>query len=179
MKMLWQFSSQSSPESFVFLRAGPSHFPKVRSLTLSYAYHCCQFMPSTYENLLPDYTDISDLQEIVFFPGDRNFSTSWHENSSTIWSPVGTNGSGLADPWANLGLEFSPEIYDTSMMFSTPPPGIECSPTPGTTILFIRKVYQIEYPDQLQASSCTMGNKCTSARRLTELFLTMNRPYSS
>ena len=35
---------------------GSAHFPKVRSLVLSYAYHCCQFLPSTYENQLPDYT---------------------------------------------------------------------------------------------------------------------------
>ena len=29
------------------------NFPKVQNLMLSYAYHCCQFMPSTYENLIP------------------------------------------------------------------------------------------------------------------------------
>ena len=28
-------------------------FPKVQNLILSYAYHCCQFMPSTFENLIP------------------------------------------------------------------------------------------------------------------------------
>jgi len=27
-------------------------FPKVQNLILSYAYHCCQFMPSTFENLI-------------------------------------------------------------------------------------------------------------------------------
>ena len=27
-------------------------FPHIRVVRPSYAYHCCQFMPSTYENLV-------------------------------------------------------------------------------------------------------------------------------
>ena len=74
---------------------GWSRFPRVRSLVLSYAYHCCQFMPSTYENVLPDYGDFGGggggLQETVFFPGEGNFDHShWHQgNASDIWSVAG------------------------------------------------------------------------------------------
>jgi leucine-rich repeat-containing G protein-coupled receptor 6 len=32
---------------------GSARFPKVQNLVLSYAYHCCQFIPSTFENLVP------------------------------------------------------------------------------------------------------------------------------
>ena len=37
-------------------------FPKIQSLVLSYAYHCCQFIPETYANFIPEYTDFENLE---------------------------------------------------------------------------------------------------------------------
>jgi leucine-rich repeat-containing G protein-coupled receptor 6 len=67
---------------------GPARFPKARSLVLSYAYHCCQFMPSTFENqLVPDYADFGHLQETVYFPGEGNFDhVFWQNNNATLWA---------------------------------------------------------------------------------------------
>jgi len=71
---------------------GSGRFPKVQNLVLSYAYHCCQFMPSTYENLIPDYTDFGTLKETVFFPGEHGDldHSIWDTNdSSVVWSKAG------------------------------------------------------------------------------------------
>ena len=71
---------------------GSGRFPKVQNLVLSYAYHCCQFIPSTYENLIPEYADFGNLKETIFFPGEgEEFDQSlWNPNDSTIfWSKPG------------------------------------------------------------------------------------------
>lgn len=107
---------------------GTARFPKVRSLVLSYAYHCCQFMPSTYENVLHDYADFDNLQETVFFPGEGNFDhTFWHANGSNIWSGNATD----PDLWENLGDLGYGGGTGSGVFFPTPPPGIECTPAPG------------------------------------------------
>ncbi|TRY73241.1 hypothetical protein TCAL_02569 [Tigriopus californicus] len=104
---------------------GAQRFPRIQSLVLSYAYHCCQFLPSTYENIIPDYSDFGGLQETVFFPGEGNFDHAlWHSNNSDIWS-----NNGVQDP-NDLWSDFNPEAYD-NLIVATPPPGIQCSPTPG------------------------------------------------
>ncbi len=54
LRNVLHIKSHNNPQLEDFPSA--AHFPKVRSLVLSYAYHCCQFLPSTYENVLPDYT---------------------------------------------------------------------------------------------------------------------------
>jgi leucine-rich repeat-containing G protein-coupled receptor 6 len=71
---------------------GSGRFPKVQNLVLSYAYHCCQFIPSTFENLIPDYADFGNLKESVFFPGDVGGldHSIWGTNdSSDLWSKTG------------------------------------------------------------------------------------------
>ena len=73
---------------------GAPRFPRARSLVLSYAYHCCQFLPSTYAPYGPDYGDFGtgfgSIRESVFFPGEGNFDHSlWHANSSELWGGKG------------------------------------------------------------------------------------------
>ncbi len=44
------------------------HFPNVQSLTLSYAYHCCLFMPSTFANRVPDFAlDGDDGLQVQYY----------------------------------------------------------------------------------------------------------------
>ena len=72
----------------------------------------------------------------MFFPGEGNFDPSlWSTNGSDIWGGSGGSGGlGVGDLWANLGEGgISPDFYD--VMSATPPPGIECSPTPGELVL--------------------------------------------
>ena len=37
-----------------------TRFPNVKTLVLSYAYHCCQFMQETYQNSFPEYTNFDN-----------------------------------------------------------------------------------------------------------------------
>ena len=93
-------------------------FPHIRVVRPSYAYHCCQFMPSTYENLVftiiiiiiiifiiistfiiiinilkvPEYADFGDLREDIFFPGEFDLSQFGNQTMpSVIWSTSGAS----------------------------------------------------------------------------------------
>ena len=50
LKNVVDLKSHNNPALVDFPQANA--FPKVQNLILSYAYHCCQFMPSTFENLI-------------------------------------------------------------------------------------------------------------------------------
>lgn len=66
-------------------------FPRVRTLVLSYAYHCCAFLP-----LLTTNTKVieSSYKEEVFFPTDDKFDmTLWNNSFSDIWTDLSTNAS--------------------------------------------------------------------------------------
>ena len=47
-------------------------------------------MPSTYENIVPEYADFGDLSEDVFFPGEFDLSEFGNKSMpSVIWSNSG------------------------------------------------------------------------------------------
>ena len=55
----------------------------------SYAYHCCLFLPSTYEPIVQD-ADFGDLSETVFFPEEFDVSEFGNQSMpSVIWSSSG------------------------------------------------------------------------------------------
>lgn len=62
----------------------PGHFPRVQTLVLSYAYHCCPFLP-----LIPAETEDTPrapLHESVLFPTDNEFDMSlWNSSLTDIW----------------------------------------------------------------------------------------------
>lgn len=61
----------------------PESFPRVQSLVLSYAYHCCVFLP-----LVPSEPPKPPLRESILFPTDNEFDMSlWNNNNSLtdIW----------------------------------------------------------------------------------------------
>ena len=65
-------------------------FPHIRVVRPSYAYHCCLFMPSTYEHFVPEYADFGDLSEDVYFPGEIDLSQFGNQTMpSVIWSNPG------------------------------------------------------------------------------------------
>ena len=68
---------------------GPVSFPRVQSLALSYAYHCCPFLeprhpPSSASNHHIDADDA--LRDSVIFPSDKHDIdlTAWAQGE-TIW----------------------------------------------------------------------------------------------
>ncbi|KAG0713365.1 Lutropin-choriogonadotropic hormone receptor [Chionoecetes opilio] len=81
---------------------GPENFPHVRTLTLSYAYHCCPFLR------LGEQTEAPKVRETVVFnvEGLNNLDpTIW--NASSVWPDLGGMNKNFAAIWANLAAEFS------------------------------------------------------------------------
>ena len=52
---------------------GPQAFPQVRTLVLSFAYHCCQF---TSYGMSKSSAAEPPIQESVFYPTDKEFDSS-------------------------------------------------------------------------------------------------------
>ena len=109
-------------------------FPKIQSLVLSYAYHCCQFIPETFETNVPEYPDFGNWEETILFPGEVDFDPElWNHNATQLW----TNGNKTdLSMWENLAPSdihsfFGGKIGGGSEISATPPPGIHCMPAPG------------------------------------------------
>ena len=109
-------------------------FPKIQSLVLSYAYHCCQFIPETFETNVPEYPDFGNWEETILFPGEVDFDPElWNHNATQLW----TNGNKTdLSMWENLAPSdihsfFGGKIGGGSEVSATPPPGIHCMPAPG------------------------------------------------
>ncbi|XP_045121436.1 leucine-rich repeat-containing G-protein coupled receptor 5-like isoform X3 [Portunus trituberculatus] len=100
---------------------GPENFPLVRTLTLSYAYHCCPFLR------LRDTTEAPKIIEDVVFSveGLNNLDpTIW--NVSSVWPDIGANTEMVATP---LDLE---ETTTTASSYpSLPRHQVLCQPEPG------------------------------------------------
>jgi hypothetical protein len=53
LRNLIEIKTHNNPELVDFPTT--QEFPNVQNLVMSYAYHCCQFMPSTFEQFIPEY----------------------------------------------------------------------------------------------------------------------------
>lgn len=61
----------------------PDTFPRIQTLILSYAYHCCPFIPlvAMSASKKPPL-----VQEAVLFPSDAEFDMSlWNNSMMDIW----------------------------------------------------------------------------------------------
>jgi len=139
LKTLIELKAHNNPELKEFPMA--ESFPHIRIVRPSYAYHCCLFMPSTYEHVVPEYADFGDLTEDVYFPGEIDLSQFGNQTMpSVIWSNSGNlsqqMGKDLSlDLWENFvtGMGY-PDVADydpSSISFFKPPEGIDCYPAPG------------------------------------------------
>lgn len=72
----------------------PELFPRVRTMVLSYAYHCCPFvtedeLEASYEGGSLSAGDVNEdelIQESVLFPTDNDFDMSlWNQSLTDIW----------------------------------------------------------------------------------------------
>lgn len=60
----------------------PDKFPRVQTMVLSYAYHCCSFLSIEIE----DTVTKSSLQESILFPTDNEFDmTLWNSSFGDVW----------------------------------------------------------------------------------------------
>ncbi|CAL1299590.1 unnamed protein product [Larinioides sclopetarius] len=124
----------------------PEHFPKVHTLALSYAYHCCIFRPLARRLPLPATlketivwlsredvdmeawsTNITDV-----WPGYENFSSKFEEFASQLWK---TFGRDYAIP-DNLA-QFAEEYFQDYKISQGPESAghdkqpVQCLPEPG------------------------------------------------
>lgn len=61
----------------------PETFPRIQTLVLSYAYHCCPFIPLV---TMGSPRKQAPVQESVIFPSDSEFDWSmWNNNQTDIW----------------------------------------------------------------------------------------------
>lgn len=120
-------------------------FPRIRTLVLSYAYHCCAFIPLLTTNTKKIE---SPYKEEVFFPDHDQFDFSlWNSSFNEIWPDLSTaNASNpqlneLVDSFENPYLDFGyPSVSDyptgnddTSSNFQQfdNVGSVKCLPTPG------------------------------------------------
>ncbi|XP_001605837.1 lutropin-choriogonadotropic hormone receptor [Nasonia vitripennis] len=132
----------------------PELFPRVRTMVLSYAYHCCSFVSA--EELEAGVSGASEaaageelLQESVLFPTDNDFDMSlWNQSLTDIWPQLHNLsekfGSKINELWDNFGTDFTypgnlpayveeyfEEQEGRSPRPATQPARIQCLPQPG------------------------------------------------
>lgn len=62
----------------------PEVFPRIQTLVLSYAYHCCPFLPLVAMSQTSKTPQL--FQEAVLFPSDSEFDMSlWNNSLTDIW----------------------------------------------------------------------------------------------
>ncbi|XP_034948916.1 lutropin-choriogonadotropic hormone receptor isoform X2 [Chelonus insularis] len=93
----------------------PELFPHVRTMVLSYAYHCCSFLSIEINN---NAKEKNTVKESVFFPTDNEFDT-------TLWN------SSLTDIWPQLNYFEEQHDKMTSTTGPTFPVHVQCLPQPG------------------------------------------------
>ncbi|KAJ8675369.1 hypothetical protein QAD02_011155 [Eretmocerus hayati] len=137
----------------------PERFPRVRSMLLSYAYHCCPFAEQhrirQEEALRGESSASNDLEkqnikETVIFPTDDEFDLSlWNNSITDLWPQLHNLsdkfGKKVNELWDNFGSDFTypgnlpayvEEYFDDQDGRSTTPSyhqqkAIHCLPQPG------------------------------------------------
>ncbi|KAL6259334.1 hypothetical protein P5V15_009249 [Pogonomyrmex californicus] len=84
----------------------PERFPRVQTMLLSYAYHCCSFLPLEGESVTK-----TPVQESILFPTDDFDTSLWNSTFSDIWPQLDNLtdkfGSQINELWANFGSDFT------------------------------------------------------------------------
>ncbi|CAB3366951.1 Hypothetical predicted protein [Cloeon dipterum] len=91
---------------------GPQHFPRILTLVLSYAYHCCAFQPPDEEDA--DSLDQNKLvfDDTVIFPGSgSNFDLGlWNSSDSELWPKLRNLTDKFGPDIAKILESFGPDV---------------------------------------------------------------------
>uniref|UniRef100_A0A182J9B6 G-protein coupled receptors family 1 profile domain-containing protein n=1 Tax=Anopheles atroparvus TaxID=41427 RepID=A0A182J9B6_ANOAO len=127
----------------------PVSFPRIQTLVLSYAYHCCSFLPLT--TATPKVPSTFNIRENVLFPTDNEFDMSlWNNSYNDIWPQLQNLskkfGTQISDLLSAYGAEygsypghiptfpdeyFEEELGITHASPTAQPGTIQCLPEPG------------------------------------------------
>ncbi|XP_023289473.1 lutropin-choriogonadotropic hormone receptor-like [Orussus abietinus] len=124
----------------------PDQFPRVQTMVLSYAYHCCAFLAIELEEPVTKVP----VQESVLFPTDNEFDMSlWNSSLTDIWPQLHNLsekfGSEINELWDNFGSDFTypgnlpsyvEDYFDDHegrniQEEQTTPSHVQCLPQPG------------------------------------------------
>ncbi|KAG5888466.1 hypothetical protein JTB14_017697 [Gonioctena quinquepunctata] len=125
----------------------PTDFPRIQTLVLAYAYHCCAFLPLIPSNpppakakdmiLFPDIDDI-DINlwnsNVDIWPSQQNISQKFGKKFGEIWKNIHTDfnyPSNFSSYMDEYSAEEDPSllIFEESSTISTGK--IQCLPLPG------------------------------------------------
>ncbi|XP_017887058.1 lutropin-choriogonadotropic hormone receptor isoform X2 [Ceratina calcarata] len=104
----------------------PERFPRVQTMVLSYAYHCCAFLSVAVE----DPVTRSSVQESILFPTDNEFDMSlWNSSFTDIWPQLNFTYPGNLPSY--LEDYFEEQNSRATLPTQTLPSHVQCLPQPG------------------------------------------------
>ncbi|XP_076223999.1 G-protein coupled receptor rickets isoform X3 [Nomia melanderi] len=104
----------------------PERFPRVQTMVLSYAYHCCSFLSIEVEEPVTK----SSVQESILFPTDNEFDMSlWNSSFSDIWPQLNFTYPGNLPSYVED--YFEEQNSRVTLPARTLPSHVQCLPQPG------------------------------------------------
>ncbi|XP_072757310.1 thyrotropin receptor isoform X2 [Anoplolepis gracilipes] len=104
----------------------PERFPRVQTMLLSYAYHCCSFLSIEVEESVTR----SPVQESILFPTDDFDSSLWNSTFSDIWPQLDFTYPGNLPSYVEDYFE-ELDARTTATTRTLVPSRIQCLPQPG------------------------------------------------
>ncbi|XP_044016215.1 lutropin-choriogonadotropic hormone receptor isoform X2 [Aphidius gifuensis] len=105
----------------------PDRFPKVQTMVLSYAYHCCSFLSIELDEPVTKGT----VEDSVLFPGDADFDMDfWNSSLTDIWPRLHFTYPGNLPSYIEDYFE-DEEGKTLSPSGQTLPTHVQCLPRPG------------------------------------------------
>ncbi|XP_012345876.1 lutropin-choriogonadotropic hormone receptor isoform X2 [Apis florea] len=104
----------------------PERFPRVQTMVLSYAYHCCSFLSVEVE----DPVTKSSVRESILFPTDNDFDMSlWNSSFTDIWPQLNFTYPGNLPSYVED--YFEEQNNRVTLPAQTLPSHVQCLPQPG------------------------------------------------
>lgn len=123
----------------------PENFPRIQTLALSYAYHCCSYLP-----LIPaEPPPKPSLHDSIIFPTENEFDMSlWNSSLTDIWPQLQNFskkfGTQINTLWDTFGSDFTypgnlpayveeyfEEQEKSAISENVVPKTVQCVPLPG------------------------------------------------
>ncbi|XP_026684624.1 leucine-rich repeat-containing G-protein coupled receptor 6-like [Diaphorina citri] len=123
----------------------PENFPRIQTLALSYAYHCCSYLP-----LIPaEPPPKPSLHDSIIFPTENEFDMSlWNSSLTDIWPQLQNFskkfGTQINTLWDTFGSDFTypgnlpayveeyfEEQEKSAISENMAPKTVQCVPLPG------------------------------------------------